>query len=687
MSRNGRYLAIAAALVALGFGPPLSWQALQAHYGPLDLKAAAAQSTIVTDRHGALLNVFTMPDGRWRMPLRRAAVDPRFFALLEAYEDRHFAAHGGVDWVALARAGWQWLRRGHIVSGGSTLAMQVVRLLHPGPHRTLDAKLRQIVQAETLEQSVGHSGVLRLYLRLAPYGGNIEGLRAATLSWFGHEPQMMSLAEMALLVALPQSPQARRPDLHPKAALEARARVLACAVAQGLMTRSAARRANATPLPRHRLALPHVAPHAALAAYRAEAKTPVLALTLDKRLQTGFEALARDAAQRLGPHISVAMLMIDNATGDILAHVGSPDALARRDDGALDMTLALRSPGSTLKPFYYAMAFERGLARPGTMLNDRPTHYGIYAPLDFDRHFAGAVSVRDALSHSLNLPSIALLSAVGPQSFLARLKTVGVTVKLARQARPGLSVGLGGLGINLVDLARLYCGLARGGAMISLRERQDEPKSIVGATLTSPAAAYMVTDILRDVPPPRNAVWRRLAYKTGTSYGYRDALAIGFDQRVTIAVWVGRPDNGATPGLIGRDAAGPLLFSAFSLWGHPPLYAPASPDMKLAMSSNLPKPLQRLSGQFDGHSVRGIKIAYPPDGARIDLNLHTPDAEPLMLKAEGGAAPFTWLVNGVPIRIADQRHSLIWKPDGAGFARVSVEDAKGNAASVEVRLE
>ncbi|MBV1707887.1 MAG: penicillin-binding protein 1C [Hyphomicrobiales bacterium] len=687
MSRNARYLALAAALVALAFGPPLGWQALKAHYGAPDLKAAAVQSTLVTDRHGALLNVFTMPDGRWRMPLRRAAVDPRFLPLLEAYEDRHFATHGGVDWVALARAAGQFLLRGHIVSGGSTLAMQVVRLLHPGAHRTFGAKLRQIVQASMLEHRIGRRGVLRLYLRLAPYGGNIEGLRAACLSWFGHEPHMMSMAEMALLVALPQSPQARRPDLHPKAARRARARVLARAVAQGLIGAAAARRANATPLPRHRLELPHLAPHAALAALRAAPKARVLALTLDRRLQKGMEALARAAARRLGPHISVAMLMIDNATGDILAHVGSPNALGRRNDGALDMTTALRSPGSSLKPFYYAMAFERGLARPGTMLDDRPTHYGIYAPLDFDRHFAGEVSVRDALAHSLNLPSIAILSAVGPQSFLARLKTVGVTVRLARQTRPGLSVGLGGLGIDLVDLARLYCGLARGGSMIGLRERQDQPNPVKGATLTSPAAAAMITDILRDVPPPRNAPWRRLAYKTGTSYGYRDALAIGFDQRVTIAVWVGRPDNGATPGLIGRDAAGPLLFSAFSLWGHPPLYAPASPDLKLAMSHDLPQPLRRLSGQFDGHSVRGIKIAYPPDGARIDLDLHGPDAAPLMLKAEGGAAPFTWLVNGVPIRIADQRHSLVWTPDGAGFARVSVEDARGHAASVEVRLE
>ena len=680
-------MALALAIVALGFGPPLGWQALQAHYGALDIKGAAAQSTLVTDRHGALLNVFTMPDGRWRMPLHVAAVDPRFFPLLEAYEDRHFAQHGGVDWPSLARAGGQWLLHGHIISGGSTLAMQVVRLLHPGPHRTLDAKLRQIVQAQTLEHNVGRAGVLRLYLRLAPYGGNIEGLRAACLSWFGHEPNMMSLAEMALLVALPQAPEARRPDLFPEAARKARKRVLAREVAEGLISASQGRRANATPLPKHRHALPHLAPHAALAARKAEPQASVLALTLDRRLQRGFETLARDAARRLGPHISVAMLMIDNTTGDILAHVGSPDALASRDDGALDMTRALRSPGSTLKPFYYAMAFERGLARPGTMLNDRPTHYGIYAPLDFDRQFAGEVSVRDALAHSLNLPSIALLSAVGPQSFLARLKTVGVQVKLAKQARPGLSVGLGGLGISLVDLARLYCGLARGGTMMDLRNRQDEPKSSAGEPLTSPAAAYMVTDILRDVPPPRNAIWRRLAYKTGTSYGYRDALAIGFDSRVTIAVWVGRPDNGATPGLIGRDAAGPLLFSAFSLWGHPPLYAPASPDMKLALSRDLPKPLQRLSGQFDGHSVRGIKIAYPPDGARIDLNLHSPDAAPLMLKAEGGAAPFTWLVNGVPIKIAGQRHSLLWTPDGAGFAHVSVEDAKGNAASVEVRLE
>ena len=687
MKRGTRFALAAVAVVVAGFAPPLGWQGLEAYFGAPDLKAAARLSTTVTDRHGAMLTAFTMQNGRWRLPLRRAEVDPRFLPLLEAYEDRHFADHGGVDWTALARAGGQWLAHGHIVSGGSTLAMQVVRLMHPGAHRTLKAKLRQIVQAEMLEHRIGRAGVLRLYLRLAPYGGNIEGLRAAALSWFGHEPAMMSLAEMALLVALPQAPEARRPDLFLKAARAARARVLARALAQGLISPPEAARANAAALPAHRIALPHLAAHAALAARRAEPTRPVLALTLDKSLQRGFEKLARNAAKRLGPHISVAMLMIDNATGDVLAHVGSPSLLGARDDGAIDMTRAWRSPGSSLKPFYYAMAFERGLARPDTMLNDRPTHYGIYAPLDFDRHFAGEVSVRQALSHSLNLPSIALLSAVGPQNFLARLKTVGVDVRLAQQSRPGLSVGLGGLGIRLVDLARLYVGLARGGTMIALRERQDEPVSTPGAAITSPAAAFMVTDILRDVPPPNNAAWRRLAYKTGTSYGYRDALAIGFDQRVTIAVWVGRPDNGATPGLIGRDAAGPILFAAFAQGGHPPLYAPAPPSTLLAMSHDLPRPLRRLSGQFDGHSVKGIKIAYPPDGARIDLNLHTPDAEPLVLKVEGGAAPFTWLVNGVPVKIASQRHALTWTPDGAGFARVSVEDAQGHAASVRVRLE
>ena len=687
MSRGARFLAAAFAIMVLGFAPPLGWQALQAHFGPPDRKAAAALSTIVTDRHGAMLNAFTMQDGRWRLPLRRAEVDPRFLPLLEAYEDRHFADHGGVDWTALARAGGQWLVHGHIVSGGSTLAMQVVRLLHPGAHRTFSAKLRQIVQAEILENRIGRAGVLRLYLRLAPYGGNIEGLRAASLSWFGHEPAMMSLAEMALLVALPQAPEARRPDLFPKAARVARARVLARAVAQALISRSEARRANAAALPAHRIRLPHLAAHAALAARRAEPARQVLALTLDKGLQHGFEKLARSAAQRLGRHISVAILMIDNATGDILAHVGSPNLLGARDDGAIDMTRAWRSPGSALKPFYYAMAFERGLARPDTMLYDRPTHYGIYAPHDFDRRFAGEVSAREALSHSLNLPSIAILSVVGPQSFLARLKTVGLKVRLAQKSRPGLSVGLGGLGIRLIDLARLYCGLARGGTMIALRERQDEPASAPGAAIASSAAAFMVTDILRDVPPPNNAAWRRLAYKTGTSYGYRDALAIGFDQHVTIAVWVGRPDNGATPGLIGRDAAGPLLFAAFAQWGHPPSYAPAPPSTLLAMSHDLPRPLRKLTGQFDGHSVNAIKIAFPPDGARIDLNLHTPDAEPLVLKAEGGAAPFTWLVNGVPVKIASQRHSLTWIPDGAGFTQLSVEDARGHAASVRVRLE
>lgn len=677
-------------VLVLGLGVPgiMQWTLVQ--MGPLDLTPALATSTIALDRHGVLLNAFTMPDGRWRLPVARSGVDPRFLVLLQSYEDRHFSQHSGIDWPALLRAGGQWLAAGHIVSGGSTLAMQVARLIEPRSERSILAKLRQIIRAHQIEARVGRAGVLRLYLQLAPYGGNIEGIRAASLIWFGREPKLLTWGEMALLVALPQSPEARRPDRFPQQALAARNRVLTRAVQQGLIPPAAAAKAMREPVPRHRLPMPNLAPHATAEAHLATPGTLILPMTLDAPLQRALERQAKAAALRISPQISVAIVVVDNATGQIRAHIGAADPSAQSSDGAIDMTRALRSPGSALKPFFYALAFENGIAHPETMLNDRPIRYGTYQPHNFDRGFSGPVTARQALQQSLNLPAIAVLSAVGPMRFLARLRSAGVRVVLPDHTQPGLSIGLGGLGISVMDMARLYTGLARGGAMVALNERRDIPPVPVRSRLTSKLAAYYVTDILRGVPPPVNAPGGRIAYKTGTSYGFRDALAIGYDRDTTIAVWVGRADNGATPGLIGREAAAPILFAAFALLNRQPVYTAAPAGALLVSHAQLPPPLRVLhQAALPGAMAAaqgGVKIAFPPNGAKVDLDIATPDAAPLALKADGGVPPFTWLVNGLPLGTPDLRRNSDWKPDGAGFARISVIDAAGSADSVEIRV-
>ena len=663
--------------------------------GPLDLSRVGDGSAIVVDRDGRLLRAFTTADGRWRLPVTTQDVDPRFVAMLIAYEDARFRSHHGVDPLAMLRAAGQAVRNGRIVSGGSTLTMQVARLLEPRDERTLHAKLRQAVRAVQLERRFTKDQILDLYLALAPYGGNLEGVRAASLAYFGKEPKRLSAGEAALLVALPQSPESRRPDRRPEAARAARERVLARAAGRGLMPPAEVAAAQAESVPTARRPGPMLAAHAAEAAVRAAPERRVHRLAVDGRLQASLETLLRERVPSLGPKLSAGLLVVDNATGEVRAHVGGLDYLASERAGAVDMIHAVRSPGSALKPFIYALAFESGIAHPETVLDDRPSRFGLYAPENFDLSYQGTVTARRALQLSLNVPAVELLAEVGPARLLARLRNAGADLVLPREAPPGLAIGLGGVGIRLADLVRLYAGFARGGDAPALRWDPSAPPG-PSSKVSEPVAAWYVYDVLRGAPPPANAPAGRLAFKTGTSYGYRDAWAVGFDRRYTVGVWVGRPDGAAVTGLVGRQVAAPLLFDAFARLGGEPESIPAPRDALVSTTASLPPPLRQL--RKDGPRTAGVvapalKIAFPPDGARVDLGLAGPAAahSPLAMKALGGVTPLTWLVNGRPVSTADAlagaRRQATWTPDGAGFARVSVIDATGATDSVMVRVE
>ena len=409
-------------------------------------------------------------------------------------------------------------------------------------------------------------------------------------------------------------------------------------------------------VPRERRAFPLLAAHASEAALRRAPEQRVHRLTLDAKLQASLEALARDAAAAIGPKLSCAILVVDNASGEIRAHVGAADYFSQERAGSIDMTAAIRSPGSALKPFIYALAFENGIAHPETLLDDRPRHYGTYAPENFDHSFQGTVTARRALQLSLNLPAVELLDEIGPEQFIARLRNAGARIALPDETAPGLAAGLGGLGITLRDLAALYAGLARGGTVPGLRETMDGVATADALTrrIAEPVASWYVAGILRGVAPPLNAPFGRIAYKTGTSYGYRDAFAIGFDKAHTIAVWLGRPDNGSVFGLAGRQAAAPVLFDAFARLGtgHEFLEAPAG--ILASRTASLPPPLRHLRNDVPktlaAAATAQLKIAFPPDGARVDLGLAgssppSPGVR-LALKAEGGVLPLRWIVNG-----------------------------------------
>jgi len=660
--------------------------------GPPPLGKDLLFSARVLDREGRLLRAYATGEGRWRLPAKVGDVDPKFFDLLFAYEDKRFRAHHGVDPLALLRAAGQLVSGGHVRSGGSTLTMQVARLLEPRSNRNLSAKLRQIVRAVEIERVLTKDEILSLYLELAPYGGNIEGIRAASLAYFGKEPRRLTLGEAALLVALPQSPEMRRPDHFATAARTARDRVLDRYAATGRVPADEIGLAKAEPVPTARRAMPMLAPHAADHATAEALGANEVRLTIDAELQRKLEELARERlrslSQALGPDVSLAILAVDNATGEVLAHVGSPAYFDDRRAGQVDMAQALRSPGSTLKPFIYGLGFEDGLIHPETLIDDRPERYGGYAPRNFNYSFAGTVTVRQALQQSLNMPAIAVLNRVGASRLSARLAQAGAALVLPQGQAPGLAIGLGGVGTNLHDLVMLYSGVAQLGTVLPLRERVDTP-SRQARRLMSPVAAWYVSNVLLGSPPPENGTPGRIAFKTGTSYGYRDAWSVGFDGKHTIGVWVGRPDGAPVPGLVGREAAAPILFDAFARMGAPPSPLPRPPAGVLVTSgAKLPPPLKRFQTVpgAGGDAQASLHILFPPDGSRLDLSATEGKTDPIPLKIIGGAAPITVFVNGIPSP-PQARGTLFFTPEGPGFSRVTVIDSTGSTDSILVRID
>ncbi len=655
---------------------------------PLPRPDAIEYSTLVIGRDGALLRPYATAQGRWRLPAAVSDVDPRYLAILLAYEDRRFRSHPGVDPLALARAAYQWARHGRIVSGASTITMQVARLLDPRTERSIAAKLRQILRAFELEWRLSKDEILALYLNLAPYGGNLEGVRAASLAYFGKEPRRLTLGESALLVALPQSPELRRPDRSAATARAVRDRVLDRIAAAGLIPADEVAQAKQEPVPAGRKPMPMLAPHAADQAIAAAPGRRIHRLTIDAALQRNLQDLARERARSLGPDISIAIVAIENSSGQVLARVASADYLDERRAGHVDMTQALRSPGSALKPFIYGIAFEDGLVHPETLIEDRPMRYGNYAPENFDLSFQGTVSVRRALQMSLNVPAVALLDKVGAARLSARLLQAGAPLVLPKNETPGLAMALGGVGVKLADLTMLYSGFARLGTTLPLTEREGGTTRQTPARLVEPVAAWYVANVLLGTPPPDNAAGGRIAYKTGTSYGYRDAWAIGFDGTRTIGVWVGRPDGASVPGLTGRSAAAPILFDAFSRSGQRPQpLARAPAGVLFASNAKLPPPLRQFrSPGTPSEPERSLRIMYPPNGAQIELMTSDGKPDPVVLKVAGGVEPLTVLVNGVPTLTASGRRTLFFAPDGPGFVRVTVMDASGAAESVMLRI-
>jgi penicillin-binding protein 1C len=516
---------------------------------------------VVLAEDGTPLWRFADANGVWRYPITRSQVSPYYIEALLTYEDRWFYSHPGVNPLALARATWQNLQGARVVSGGSTLSMQVARLLDPHS-RTLAGKFRQLWRTLQLEWHLSKDEILGIYLNRAPFGGTLQGVAAASWAYLGKSPQQLTRADAALLAVLPQAPSRLRPDRHAQRAQAARDKVLRRLAEFQVWPQQAVDEALEEPLllaPRQE---PSLAPLLARRLNRPNSP-PLIRTTLDASLQRRLEDLLLGWRARLPERTSAAILVVEAQNMAVRAYVGSVDIGDTKRFGHVDMVSALRSPGSTLKPFLYGMAMDAGLIHSESLLQDVPRRYGDYRPGNFSTGFSGAVAASSALSMSLNLPAVQLLEAYGPKRFAGEMRNGGVPLTLPPLAEPNLALILGGVGSRLQDLVGGYSAFARGGRSADIRLQPDDP--LRERQMMSPGAAWIVRKILSgqsrpDLDPHAELVQRpQLAWKTGTSYGFRDAWAMGVGPRFLVGVWIGRPDGTPVPGQFGLASAAPLM--------------------------------------------------------------------------------------------------------------------------------
>lgn len=649
---------------------------------PPPLEDVPPISTVVSDNQGRALRAFPVEDGRWRLAADLDRIDPDFLTALIRIEDKRFYDHGGVDPLAVLRATGSLVRERRIVSGASTLTMQTARLLEPRP-RTLPSKLIEMMRAWQIERRLTKDEILELYLTLTPYGGNLEGVRAASWAYFDREPDELSADQIALLIALPQAPEARRPDLRPEASHAAREVILNRMAGYGILESSRVADLASLPMP-DRAAFPGEAWHAS-EEVRQHSDAADIHSTLNGPLQTALEDLVTLSVSGLDEAVQMSILVVEGEGRAVRALIGSADRA--RPGGWIDLTDRPRSPGSTLKPLIYALAFEDGIAAPDTRIEDLPRRFANYQPENFDRTFRGEVTMTEALQHSLNVPAVHILDALGANRFAATLQFAGSNPRLpdSPEKDAGLALALGGLGMTSRELAVLYAALNDNGLALPLAWTQTgaeanrirDPHRVVSAE-----TAEEVLDILRRAPAPEGRMPSMLAedapaiaFKTGTSYGFRDAWAAGVSGDYTVIVWMGRADGVPRPGETGRKAALPVLFEAFDLIArHDRDFQPDRSDRNEPVET--PVPLARFNAQNTPP-----EIIFPPDESEIWAG----DQDRGFVLAARGEGPLAWYVDGEPVR-RDVGGDPVWTPVMPGFYELSVVDAAGRASQTRVRV-
>ncbi len=649
---------------------------------PPPMTRAYDLSPTMTDVDGRLLRAGISPAGYWRLSTELADVDSHYVQALLAFEDQRFYRHDGVDYRGMARAVVTSLQARRLVSGGSTLTMQTARLLEPRPNRTIGAKVMEILRAWQLERRFTKDEILNFYLTTAPFGGNIEGAGAAAWRYFGKKPADLTWAESALMVALPQSPVRRRPDRFSHRAEAARNRVLDVLVRRGVITEVQATRGKREPVPNARLDMPFYAPTLA-EAYWSNTPTAQIQTTLHGPTQRRLEWLMDRYVSPYDENINGALLVLDAETGAVKARVGSSGYFAPRAGAKLDLTQALRSPGSALKPALYALAFDAGQAHPGTWLPDDRRNFAGYQPENFHDTRQGRVQAYAALQQSLNPPAIAILNEYGAERALEALTRVGVApANIGEPGSIGLSLMLGGVSLTMEDLVQVYTAFATDGRIRPLCETPAACAKTSPKRFIRHQTAGHITAILSDIERPyafQQSNAPRLAFKTGTSARNRDAWAVGYDGKYVIAAWLGRPDNQPTETLVGLVDAAPLLFHAFEeLDDTRPLTLPAG-GLKHILDDT-PLALQNHAG-LQADEADPFRLTFPTDGSVMPLR----EGGGVALKLSGGQRPFRLFVDGTPRSQAIGRQ-MTWMPNSPGFFDLAVLDSDGKRVSARVEI-
>ncbi len=582
---------------------------------PLEVKVPYAR--VVTASDGQVLYAGLSTDEKWRMKMEPDERPVSMIPALLFKEDRHFYYHPGIDPAALIRAVFRNFREGKKTSGASTITMQVARLLFPAP-RTYGNKFREMFRSLQLEMHYTKEEILQLYLDLLPFGGNMEGLKAASLLYFGKPPALLSLAQVVTLTIIPNRPSSLKPGKNDGYLQQERNKWLNRMREAAVFNPDEIRDALAEPVSIRRLNAPRETPQFALQMMRRFPQQPTLHTTIRVPLQRKAEAITFQYMKRLRQmniH-NAAVLVVENKSSRVRAYVGSADFSDAAHAGEVDGVMAVRSPGSTLKPLVYGLAMDEGVITPKTVLLDVPVNFAGYRPENYNNLFNGKVTAEKALAFSLNVPAVKMLNAVGVDDFCNKLNQAGFVSVWRNKKNMGLSMVLGGCGVTLFELAGLYACLANEGLYRPLKLMESDTGND-STRLLAPGASWMLSEILTlplrpDLPNHYESTMHlpRVAWKTGTSYGRRDAWSIGYNRTYTIAVWVGNFDGTGVPELSGADIATPLLFQLFNSidynssgsWFVPP----AQLDFRLVCPETGLPPGENCTDQVSDYFIPGV---------------------------------------------------------------------------------